>query len=317
MLPLMTDQFEEFVASAKQNTSNWLLLGGVCLFLVFYAELFLLIASLFAFWHANWHFADFQIGWNSVSTLISNPDTPSAMVTVLTTFFGMFAAIFLTASLMHGRGLSTLIGHGPVFRNFFVAAISLAAILGLSTIFAHSFTEMVPNLQLTDWVLWLPLGLPLLLLQITSEELVFRGYLLQELAARFKSRWIWLALPSLVFGLLHFEPTKFGINAWLVVVATGLFGLFAADVTIRTGNLGAALGLHFINNFFAMFVTSLSGTLTGLSLYVTPFAADQTDIVRQMLILDIVAIATVYLVYLIAIRLKQGRKLHSMSVDPM
>ena len=290
---------------------------GICLFLVFYGELTLLILSGFAFWQADWQFGNFQVGWNQVSLLISNPDTPEAMITVLTTFLGMFTAIFLAVSIIHSRGLRTLVGRGPVVRNFLLAVGILAILLSIGTIFTYGSHELLPNLPFPEWIMWLPVALPLLLLQVSSEELVFRGYLQQELAARFQSRWVWFFLPSLAFGCLHFDPSVFGSNAWLVVVVTGMFGLFAADITARTGNLGAAIGLHFMNNFFAMFVSSLEGTLTGLSLYVTPFTADETDIVRNLLMWEIATVATTYLIYLIVIRLNRGRELLSMAHDSM
>jgi hypothetical protein len=56
-----------------------------------------------------------------------------------------------------------------------------------------------------------------------------------------------------------------------VTVATvfwaGCFGLVAADLTARTGNLGAAVALHFTNNISAVLMVGLAGNLGGLTLY--------------------------------------------------
>ena len=66
----------------------------------------------------------------------------------------------------------------------------------------------------------------------------------------------------------------FARDAW-----TAAFGLVAADLTERTGSLGAAMGFHFANNLLALFIVSIKGTLTGLALYVTPWGlADEGTI---------------------------------------
>ncbi len=317
MLPRMTDQFERFIAPARKNTGGWLLFGGICLLVVFYGQFSLVTLGAFALWFSDWQLYSLSSGWAGISDNLRNPNTPFSMIVVLTTFVGMFLAVVLSVRLMHDRNIRSLIGFGSVLRNFLIAAAALAVLMTVGTIVASISAELQPNLALSEWVIWLPLGLPLMFLQVSSEELVFRGYLLQELAVRFESRWVWLAAPAVVFGLLHFEPDKFGGNAWLVVVATSLFGLFATDVTVRTGNLGAAIGLHFANNFFAMFVTSMSGTLTGFSLFVTPFSVDQTDFVRKVLVLDILSILLVYAIYLVVLYVKQRRQLHSISVETM
>jgi len=98
---------------------------------------------------------------------------------------------------------------------------------------------------------------------------------MQSLAARFASRWIWLLLPALLFGALHWNPAELGANAPLVVLSTTVIGLVLADVTAKTGNLSAAIGLHFANNVTSLLVVSLPGPLAGLSLWVT--AADPAD----------------------------------------
>lgn len=81
-------------------------------------------------------------------------------------------------------------------------------------------------------------------------------------------------------------------------MSTALVGIFAADLTARTGNLGAAIGLHFTNNFFALCVLSLDGALSGVSLFVTPFQAGEVDALRPLLLTDLVFIGGIYAIYL-------------------
>ena len=139
-------------------------------------------------------------------------------------------------------------------------------------------------------------------MQVTAEELLFRGYLQQQLAARFRSPVIWLVLPSAAFGILHFDHGTFGNNAWLVVAATAVFGLIAGDVTARTGNIGAATGLHAANNFLALFLVAPDGYLTGTNLFVFPFHVSDAAAVRPFLVLDLLSLLAAYACYLGVIR---------------
>ena len=107
------------------------------------------------------------------------------------------------------------------------------------------------------------------------------------MAARFRSPVVWLILPALAFGAVHFDPGTAGGNVWIVVAAAALFGLAAGDLTARTGSLGAAWGFHFANNAVAILFISTKGTITGLSLMQTPYGADNTDVARLLMFGDL------------------------------
>ncbi len=299
------DKFDSFVAPAKSPKSGWFLVLGLVLIVIFYLEFMYLIIFLLSFAIGVGDTLTAKFGW--VMRLLASQDTPLAMVATLATFIGMAGSVLLTTRVLRERSPFGLLGKGPIFRNMLISGGILALMLTFSTIMAHLFFDMRPNLPLAVWFKWLPVALPLLFVQITAEELIFRGYLQQELAARYSSPKIWLLVPSLVFGALHWDTEQFGQNAWLLVVGTTLFGVFAADITARTGNLGAAIGLHFVNNFFALFVTAIDGSMTGLGLYLTPFTPDNHDLMRMLLLWDIGLVALAYGVYLAVIRLKRRR----------
>ena len=47
-----------------------------------------------------------------------------------------------------------------------------------------------------------------------------------------------MSLPSLLFGLLHYDPLTFGPNALPLAIWSAVFGLAAADLTARAGKTG-------------------------------------------------------------------------------
>ena len=96
-----------------------------------------------------------------------------------------------------------------------------------------------------------------------------------------------MGVPALAFGLVHLDPfAARGAELWAIVGGAAVFGLLAADLTAVTGSLGAAWGVHFANNLVAIGVLSTKGTITGLSLYVTPYDMAQVD--PQVLVGDAV-----------------------------
>ena len=127
------------------------------------------------------------------------------------------------------------------------------------------------------WLALLPLALPLVFVQISAEELAFRGYLQSQLAARFDHPAVWLCLPALIFAGMHYDPATAGGNAPAYVLSAFVFGIAAADLTARCGNLGPALALHFFINVSALLVTAPQGYNNGLALQLFPFSLDDTQ----------------------------------------
>jgi membrane protease YdiL (CAAX protease family) len=91
--------------------------------------------------------------------------------------------------------------------------------------------------------LWLMLAIIVLLvpLQATAEEYVFRGYLMQAIGGWLKHPAFAILLPVPLFMLGHLY------DVW-GLLDVGVFAVFAAWLTWRTGGLEAAIVAHVINN---------------------------------------------------------------------
>ena len=161
---------------------------------------------------------------------------------------------------------------------------------------------MLPQLPLGRWTALLPLSLLAVLVQVSAEELLFRGYLQQQLAARFASPLAWMVVPSALFALGHYSPETAGDNAIWFVLWAGIFGMLMADLTARTGTLGTAIAVHFVNNVIAMLFTAMPDNLSGLALYVMPFATSDADAVAQWLPVDFAIMVTSWLAVRLALR---------------
>lgn len=228
--------------------------------------------------------------------------TPQGLMMVLATFAPMALAVIVVTRALHGRSAQTLFGPGAT-RDFIRVAkplMALALLLWLLSLNDANVARSTP-----PWVLlaWLPLALPLLAVQIGAEELIFRGYLLQQLSARSRSPTLWMVLPSALFGALHYAPGQNGAAAlWIALWATA-FGLFAADLTARAGNLGPALAFHLTNNITAMFLVGLYGQLDGLSLFTIVINLRDMGEVAPYLAIDSLSMLTAWLLARLTLRL--------------
>ena len=280
---------KSFAAPARGRAEVWRLGLGVLLCLAVYAAVLgLILGGLLV------------LSWNSGADgyeAYLNISTPRGMLIVLGTFLGMALGPMVAVRVLHGRGVGTLFGRAPVVLRDFVLAFGIAGtVLAVSVVGWSFFYDPVPGLPIERWLLFLPLAILAVLLQTGAEELVFRGYLLQQLAARFRSPLVWAVLPAVLFGLLHADPASAGANAWLVVGAATLFGLYAADLTARTGSIGAAWGFHFANNSLALLVIATEGTLTGLALYLTPYGIADTEVFRIAIPADVAVMTVVWMI---------------------
>jgi len=106
------------------------------------------------------------------------------------------------------------------------------------------------RLQWTD-ISWDPqslvISLGLLVLIAFSEELVFRGYILNNLLDTFRNKWIALAISAVLFAAFH--VTNPGINS-LAFANLFLAGCLLGMNYIYTKNLWYSLCLHLSWNFF-------------------------------------------------------------------
>lgn len=229
--------------------------------------------------------------------------TPAGLTALLLSFGLLTGGLAVALRFLHHRGLAGLIGPGAqALRDFGRVALAL---LVLSMLFLP-VTLMSPDvgaqMTLVQQLPYWPLGLLGLLIQTGTEELVFRGYLQSQLSARFRSPLIWIGLPSLLFGLTHFNPETYGPNAWAIVAWAALFGALAADLTARTGSLGAAIGMHFASNFSAVFLVGVSGNLDGLALYNVVVNLKDPALMGLLLGVDLLALVVSWLLARVMLR---------------
>lgn len=255
-------------AAPEKTAQVWRLILGLVLGTLVYGLVMAAMGAGLLVWLDPETLDDIDRAMASLETV--SFDSPWAMLAMLATFVGMGAGAMVAAKMAHGRGPGTLFGPaGAMTRDFILGVLACGVVIGIG-LGIYALTDMPrPNMDPSVWLRFLPLALLGVLIQTGAEEILFRGYLQQQLAARFSSPVVWMVFPSVLFGLAHYSP-DLGSAAFTVVAATGLFGLVAADLTARTGTIGVAWGLHFANNVSAMLIVSADPRLAGLALFSLP-----------------------------------------------
>jgi membrane protease YdiL (CAAX protease family) len=198
--------------------------------------------------------------------------TRLGLIAQLASFGLLGAAVILTVRVLHHRGPLSLLGRGPGVRQTLYALMAVLALFTAIELMPPwwSMEGMTLNNPLS-WLLLLPLSLGALTVQVASEEILYRGYIQQQLAARFSSPWIWLIGPNLLFAVAHWEDGVPWTEAAQYAIWAFCFGLAASDLTARTGSLGAAVGFHLANNVYAFLVFGEVGANdSGLALMMFP-----------------------------------------------
>ena len=285
-------EFERYVAPARARPGIFRLLAGLVLIVVGWLFWTALVIGLAAI--AEGFRGTAAPEAVDLALLRFTADDPSSIALMLATFIGIWPATALATRWFHGRPFGTLLSPERRMRwRELGAGLGLAVALwaaGTILAFALFGPPARSGVAVPVWAVWLvPLAV-LVFLQAAGEELIFRGYLLQQLAARWRSPLIWGFLPAFLFGIGHFSPDR-GLAANAIYVGTTLvFGVIAAVLVWRTGAIAAAMGLHAGNNFAAIGVTGLEGVASGSQLWVYGAAVKEELVVIDLVLMTLLLI---------------------------
>ena len=229
----------------------------------------------------------FDLMWLPVAGLLGEDrveGTDAAALTLVLLAYALPVVVLgIWMRTMQGRGVATLFGPLGRVRSDLLATVAGAgaAYVGMTVLLAFLPVELPAEgadagaggtiRPFAGWLAVVPIAAVAILVQSSAEELIFRGYMMQELFARFRSRAVWMGVPALLFGAVHFvNGTSAADGLFYAIWATAL-GLACGDLVARTGSMGAAIGLHWVNNIFAMlFFGTEDAVDSGYALFLSP-----------------------------------------------
>lgn len=217
-------------------------------------------------------------------------------------FVAMFFAFKWLIGPLHKRTLiETINGRNHLRRNRIGMGMLVWGTMMLITLLIGLLTSP-ENYQFQfhfgKFLMLLLLTLLILPFQTSFEEIFFRGYLSQGIAAATRSRWWTLIIISLAFGLMHAanpEVKEFGF--WISMPQYVLMGVILGVVSILDDGIELALGIHFINNaFFALFTTHSFSSLQTDALFEVKEINPEMELI-WMIIYAVVAITLLGRIY--------------------
>lgn len=289
---------EHLVAPARPRRAIWrLFVGLIIIAVVVFGLNSVFNAIIHAVAPADW--------WARYLNPDTQGDAPLSMLILLGSFGFVIVGTGVATRVMQSRAPIGLVGPLPLALVQFWRVFRTLALLGVALYVLPPWDMGQPlevNLTLNRWLVLLPMSLMVVLIQTSAEEILFRGYIQQSLAARFSSPLIWMFLPASLFALGHYLPAEAGENAVPIALWAGVFGCLMADLTARAGTLGPAIAVHLFNNIIALLLVALPGALSGLSLYLVPFEMSDTEQMRAWLAVDFATMLVTWLAARLALR---------------
>lgn len=190
-------------------------------------------------------------------------------------FVFAFVGIYLAIRFIHKKKfISVLTGYDQFrFSKFGFAFLIWGSLLCL-TMFISYLVEpesLILQFNPSRFLILTLFCLLFLPIQTLTEELVFRGYLMQGISQVFKNGWIPLVLTSLLFTLAHMSNPEVSKHGWFIMSCYYAgFALFLGILTLIDEGLELAYGIHFANNFLSsLLITSPNSVIKTDAIFYT------------------------------------------------
>ena len=180
---------------------------------------------------------------------------------ILISFVFVMLGIFFVVRYLHNQTMLSIttarakIDWKRVLFSFSIWAIF--TILSTLAFYLSNPADFVINFKPIPFAILVVIGTILIPIQTSTEEYIFRGYLMQGFANLAKNKWFPLIMTSVIFGAMHIsnpEVSKMGNIIMVYYIGTGLL---LGIITLMDEGMELALGFHAANNLVsALLITS-------------------------------------------------------------
>lgn len=188
-------------------------------------------------------------------------DSNLTLFLLLLSFVFAFAGIYFVVKYFHKQTmLSVTTSRNKIDWNRILYSFGLWSLISIASVLIYTFIN--PELYLLDFkpipfTILFVIAVVLIPIQTSTEEYVFRGYLMQGFGNLAQNKWFPLLMTSLIFGGMHLfnpEVAKIGNVIFVYYIGTGLF---LGIITLMDEGMELALGFHAANNLIgALLITS-------------------------------------------------------------
>jgi membrane protease YdiL (CAAX protease family) len=188
-------------------------------------------------------------------------ESNTTLFLVMISFVFAFAGIYFVVKFIHHQTLLSVttsrskVDWKRIWFSFFVW--TFFSLLSFLFVYLRAPEQFVLQFKLIPFLVLVILGCILIPIQTTTEEYVFRGYLMQGFANLAQNRWFPLLMTSVIFGSMHWTNPEVGKMGNIIMIYYIGTGLFLGVITLMDEGMELALGFHAANNLVgALLVTS-------------------------------------------------------------
>ena len=213
-----------------------------------------------------------------------------ALALMMFAFVVSLAVLLLLIKPFHKRSYKTVFSGTSKIRwkRFFTAALVWVTLMAIYLIVDYNIEpgNFALNFNFYSFFVLMLVSFIFIPFQASYEEILFRGYLAQGVAAMTKNRILVILIPSLIFGLIHsFNPEIQEFGFWLVMPQYILFGLIFGLLSVLDDGIELAMGAHTANNIFlSLFVTHKASALQTPALLVQENIDAGKDLIVMVLV---------------------------------
>jgi uncharacterized protein len=190
-------------------------------------------------------------------------------------FIFAFLGIWIAIRFIHKKSLTSVLTGFAKFRySKFWFAFAVWGTLLVATVLVNYVSDpesLQLQFNLSRFLILLLLCCVFLPIQTLTEELVFRGYLVQGFSQIFKNGWLPIILTSLLFGLAHMSNPEVQKHGWsLMYPYYAGFALYLSILTLLDEGLELAYGIHLANNLISsLLITSPNAVIKTDAIFFT------------------------------------------------
>ncbi|MCS6950184.1 MAG: type II CAAX endopeptidase family protein [Armatimonadota bacterium] len=186
------------------------------------------------------------------------------LTVILLSFVPGLVGVWIVVQFLHGRPFRTLITpyERIDWRRFAVGVggwfvIAAASALIEALLYPGRYQPNPHPLSVLPFLLVAMLLIPI---QAGTEELIYRGYLLQGMGLLFRQPLLLAITNGALFALPHAANPETAASFAKILLLYFLAGFFWTLITLRSGTLELAIGAHTANNLFTAIVANYQTT---------------------------------------------------------
>lgn len=310
----MIDRYQDLARTGDTRPSRFV--SSVSVILYFYIIIGGLIASIPMIYvlFTNWEAIKDPILMTDVMGFLEKyvSPIPNYIFTNLS-IYCMLLGVFVSVKFIHYRLFTTLLTTKKRIQwsRFCIGFVVYGVLVLLGTLVDYFISPETYSITFDVSKFWIALPIILIMtpIQTATEELVFRGYVIQSFGLKIKNSLILSLLSGFLFTLPHlmnpevYASNKLGIFSSICMILNYfVVGVVFALVTIKTNSLGIAMGAHAVNNLICFILVGYPDSVLPTN---TVFSTTKFEPISGLISVIIVSIVFYYITLALAKEPKQ------------